>query len=80
MNSILRWTALSALLGAGRSLEDAIVGAKFYGEGALRHAPGLGRGSGPLDHLWVVSGRRRLRGEPTARRQPALRSRSRGGR
>jgi hydroxymethylpyrimidine/phosphomethylpyrimidine kinase len=65
--------AIAALLGAGRGLEDAIVGAKSYVEGALRHAPGFGRGSGPLEHLWVVSGRQRLRGEPARRRRSARR-------
>jgi hydroxymethylpyrimidine/phosphomethylpyrimidine kinase len=43
-------SALAAHLAAGRALEDAIEGARAYVLEALRTAPGLGRGHGPLRH------------------------------
>ena len=42
--------AIAACLGRGLPLEDSIVAAKRYVTDALRRAPGLGRGHGPLDH------------------------------
>ena len=36
----------------GRSDEDAIRQARGYLEGAIRHAPEIGRGHGPVDHMW----------------------------
>jgi hydroxymethylpyrimidine/phosphomethylpyrimidine kinase len=44
--------ALTAHLALGRQLPDAIPLAQAYVAGAIRHAPGLGRGSGPLNHFW----------------------------
>jgi len=44
--------ALTAHLALGRQLPDAIPLAQEYVAGAIRHAPGLGRGSGPLNHFW----------------------------
>ncbi|NOT43092.1 MAG: bifunctional hydroxymethylpyrimidine kinase/phosphomethylpyrimidine kinase [Acidobacteria bacterium] len=44
--------AVAAGLALGRSVEDAVAGAQAYVAGALRHAPGLGRGHGPMDHGW----------------------------
>ena len=44
---------LAALLG-GLSLPKAVQAAKLFVEQALRHAPGLGRGRGPLDLLWPL--------------------------
>ena len=29
-----------------------VIAAKRYIEGALRHAPGIGRGAGPMEHYW----------------------------
>lgn len=43
--------ALTALLALGRPLEEAVAGAKAYLTRALRTAPSLGRGHGPLNHL-----------------------------
>lgn len=44
--------ALAANLALGRSLTDAIRLAQEYVAGAIRNAPGLGRGSGPMNHFW----------------------------
>jgi hydroxymethylpyrimidine/phosphomethylpyrimidine kinase len=44
--------AIAALLARGGSVEEAVVGAKHYITGAIRHAPGLGHGHGPLGHFW----------------------------
>jgi hydroxymethylpyrimidine/phosphomethylpyrimidine kinase len=44
--------ALTAHLAQGRTLPDAIPLAQEYVAGAIRYAPGLGRGSGPMHHFW----------------------------
>jgi hydroxymethylpyrimidine/phosphomethylpyrimidine kinase len=44
--------AIAANLALGRSVEEAIREARAYLEGAIRHAPGLGQGHGPLNHFW----------------------------
>jgi len=44
--------ALAAHLALGRSLHEAIPLTQHYVAGAIRHAPGLGRGAGPLNHFW----------------------------
>ncbi len=44
--------ALAAHLALGRTLADAIPLAQQYVAGAIRCAPGLGRGHGPMDHFW----------------------------
>ena len=46
--------ALTAQLALGRTLEDAIPLAQEYVAGAIRGAPGVGRGDGPLDHFWRI--------------------------
>ena len=46
--------ALASHLAIGRSLEEAIPLAQQYVAGAIRHAPGLGRGHGPLGHFWSL--------------------------
>jgi hydroxymethylpyrimidine/phosphomethylpyrimidine kinase len=46
--------ALAARLALGDSLEDAVPKAQQYVAGAIRHAPGLGRGHGPMNHFWSV--------------------------
>jgi len=43
-----------AQLALGQTLIDAIRLAQRYVAGAIRHAPGLGRGQGPLDHFWAL--------------------------
>lgn len=44
--------ALASHLALGRSLHEAIPLAQHFVAGAIRHAPGLGRGAGPLNHFW----------------------------
>jgi hydroxymethylpyrimidine/phosphomethylpyrimidine kinase len=44
--------ALAAQLALGRRLRDAIPLVQAYVAGAIRHAPRLGHGNGPMDHLW----------------------------
>ena len=47
-------SAIAANLALGLTDRQALERAREYLEGALRHAPGLGRGHGPLDHFWRV--------------------------
>jgi hydroxymethylpyrimidine/phosphomethylpyrimidine kinase len=44
--------AIAANLALGHSVEQAVRSAREYLEGAIRHAPGIGRGHGPLNHFW----------------------------
>jgi hydroxymethylpyrimidine/phosphomethylpyrimidine kinase len=44
--------AIAANLALGHSVEQALRSARDYLEGAIRHAPGIGRGHGPLNHFW----------------------------
>lgn len=48
--------ALTAHLALGRSLAAAIPLAQRYVAGAIRHAPGLGQGHGPMQHFWTTAG------------------------
>jgi hydroxymethylpyrimidine/phosphomethylpyrimidine kinase len=45
-------SAITAGLALGHELPDAAARAQSYVAGAIRHAPGLGHGRGPLDHFW----------------------------
>ncbi len=45
-------SAIAASLALGLDAREAIEKARQYLEGAIRHAPGLGHGHGPLDHFW----------------------------
>lgn len=45
-------SAIAAGLALGLPVETAVRAAKDYVTGAIRHAPGLGRGHGPLGHMW----------------------------
>ncbi|HYT64944.1 MAG TPA: bifunctional hydroxymethylpyrimidine kinase/phosphomethylpyrimidine kinase [Vicinamibacterales bacterium] len=47
-------SAIAAQLALGSSVEEAVRWAREYLEGAIRHAPGLGSGHGPLNHFWRV--------------------------
>jgi hydroxymethylpyrimidine/phosphomethylpyrimidine kinase len=47
-------SAIAANLALGRSDLDAVERAKEYLTGAIRNAPGIGRGHGPLNHFWRV--------------------------
>ena len=45
-------SAIAANLAHGRSLEEAARRAKAYLTEAIRQAPGLGAGHGPVNHFW----------------------------
>jgi hydroxymethylpyrimidine/phosphomethylpyrimidine kinase len=45
-------SAIAAGVARGAGLEAAIADARAYVAGAIAHAPGLGKGHGPLDHGW----------------------------
>lgn len=45
-------SAIAANLALGLSDRLAIERARDYLDGAIRHAPGLGKGHGPLNHFW----------------------------
>lgn len=49
-------SALATQLAHGHTLEDAVEIAKAYLTEAIRHAPGLGTGSGPTDHFFYLRG------------------------
>ena len=44
--------AMAAHLALGHRLEEAVPQAQAYIAGAIRNAPMLGRGHGPMDHFW----------------------------
>lgn len=44
--------AVAAGLALGNNLASAIPAAQQYVAGAIRHAPALGAGHGPMDHFW----------------------------
>ncbi len=46
--------AITACLALGQPVDEALRSARAYLEGAIRHAPGLGGGHGPLNHFWRV--------------------------
>ena len=48
--------ALTAHLAAGGSVRDAIPLIQEYIAGAIRHAPEIGEGNGPMNHFWKRSG------------------------
>ncbi len=50
-------SAIAAGLAMGRPLPDAVARAWAYVGEAIRRAPGLGAGHGPLDHAWPVRDR-----------------------
>jgi hydroxymethylpyrimidine/phosphomethylpyrimidine kinase len=45
-------SAIAGFLAGGLSVSDAVLGAKRYVTEAIRYAPGLGHGHGPVDHFW----------------------------
>ena len=47
-------SALAAHFALGRTLAEAVPLAQRYVAGAIRYAPDLGRGHGPMDHLWMA--------------------------
>ncbi len=44
--------AIAAFMARGLGVDAAITGAKNYITEAIRHAPGLGSGHGPVGHFW----------------------------
>ena len=46
----------AAGLAQGLSLEQSVARAWAFVAEAIRHAPGLGAGAGPLDHGWILRG------------------------
>jgi hydroxymethylpyrimidine/phosphomethylpyrimidine kinase len=54
--------AITAQLALGRSLIEAVPLAQRYVAGAIRNAPELGSGNGPVDHFWEHSNRARRSG------------------
>jgi hydroxymethylpyrimidine/phosphomethylpyrimidine kinase len=46
--------AITAGLALGQPVEQSIRDARVYVEGAIRNAPRLGAGHGPLNHFWRV--------------------------
>jgi hydroxymethylpyrimidine/phosphomethylpyrimidine kinase len=47
-------SAIAANLALGFDDQTALSRARDYLDGAIRHAPGLGRGHGPLAHFWQL--------------------------
>ena len=47
-------SAIAANLALGAPLLDAVERAKVYLTEAIRRAPAIGRGHGPVHHLWPV--------------------------
>ncbi len=47
-------SALAVFLGKGYPLKEAVERAKTYVYNAILNAPSLGRGHGPLNHLWNI--------------------------
>jgi hydroxymethylpyrimidine/phosphomethylpyrimidine kinase len=45
-------SAIAANLAHGLIEREALEAAREYLDGAIRHAPGLGKGHGPLNHFW----------------------------
>jgi hydroxymethylpyrimidine/phosphomethylpyrimidine kinase len=45
-------SAIAANLASGMDDRSALTQAREYLEGAIRHAPDIGRGHGPLGHFW----------------------------
>ena len=45
--------AIAAFLARGWSVEEAMIRAKRYITGAIRNAPGIGHGHGPVNHFWL---------------------------
>ncbi len=47
-------SAIACELAKGRSLTEAVAAGSVYVQAAIRAAPGLGRGHGPLGHKFVI--------------------------
>jgi hydroxymethylpyrimidine/phosphomethylpyrimidine kinase len=47
-------SAIAVFLGRGYGLKEAVGRAKEYVQRAIETAPSLGKGHGPLNHLWNI--------------------------
>ncbi|WP_242480587.1 bifunctional hydroxymethylpyrimidine kinase/phosphomethylpyrimidine kinase [Rhodovibrio sodomensis] len=47
-------SAIATGLAQGLDLRQAVVRGRAYLRGALAHAPGFGRGQGPVNHAWAI--------------------------
>jgi len=47
--------ALTAHLALGHTVHESVPLAQHYVAGAIRHAPELGRGAGPMNHFWRLN-------------------------
>ena len=47
-------SAIAVGLARGEPLADAVAAARAYVVGAITHAPGFGKGHGPLGHTWTL--------------------------
>jgi len=47
-------SAAAALIARGQSASDAVDGARLYLHEAIKRAPGLGKGHGPVAHNWKI--------------------------
>jgi hydroxymethylpyrimidine/phosphomethylpyrimidine kinase len=63
-------TALACHLAHGRGLPEAVLLSKAYVSAAIANAQSLGRGTGPLHHLYRMTQPRRA-SQPHAEREPA---------
>lgn len=48
-------SAIATRIALGETLQQAMVIARDYVHQAIRHAPGLGKGHGPLNHGWPLN-------------------------
>ncbi|MEP1145235.1 MAG: bifunctional hydroxymethylpyrimidine kinase/phosphomethylpyrimidine kinase [Henriciella sp.] len=48
-------SGIAALIAQGQSVSDAVEGARAYLHEAIKQAPGLGRGHGPVAHNWSIT-------------------------
>lgn len=46
-------SAIACGLAVGKGVRESVASAKEYLNGALQHDPMMGKGNGPLDHMWA---------------------------
>lgn len=47
-------SAIATLLAQGYGEHESVARARAYVQGAIRHAPNIGKGHGPLNHFWNI--------------------------
>ena len=50
-------SAIATLIGQGKELPDAVYAGREYLFGAIKAAPGFGKGTGPVNHGWKIAKR-----------------------